>query len=123
MQRHTLALYLLILPGMPLFAQTAGSLTGQVTDASQAAISGATVSADNIANGQHRQAKTDNSGRYTIADVPVGRYKVSVSEPNFQTAVQESVAVAVGATVAVDFSLQPGTVNQVVNVTSEAPLV
>ena len=83
----------------------------------------AAVTVDNLANGQHRQATTDNAGRYTIANIPVGSYKLSVTRQGFQTAVQSPVSVAVGATVSVDFTLQPGTISQVVEVSSQAPII
>ncbi|MGH8693436.1 MAG: carboxypeptidase-like regulatory domain-containing protein, partial [Burkholderiales bacterium] len=66
-------------------AQTAGRITGQVMDASQAVIPGAAVAAQNLANGQQRGATTDSQGRYVIADLPVGVYKLTVERQGFQT--------------------------------------
>lgn len=108
---------------MPLAAQTSGSLTGTVTDTSGASVANVTLAADNLANGQHREAKTDSSGRYTIPDVPIGRYRVTVAQTGFQTAVKEPVPVEVGQAVPVNFVLSPGAVKEVVTVTGEAPIV
>ncbi len=107
----------------PAAAQTSGSLTGEVTDSTGAAVVGAAVSAENLANGQRREAKTDSGGRYTIPDVSIGRYRVSAEQKGFEKAVREPVPVEVGQAVGVNFTLQPGAVSEVVNVTGEAPIV
>ncbi len=123
MKRFSAALSLAILAVWPLSAQTSGSFTGQVTDSSGAAIVGVTVAADNLANGQHREATTDSGGRYTIPDVPIGKYKLTVAQKGFETAIQQPVGVAVGQSVPVNFTLTPGAVNQAITVTGEAPIV
>src|SRR3569833_2705900 len=121
-QKCGLALLISALVLTPLYAQTSGNLNGQVIDASQAAISGASVTAEDLKTGQRRDILTDNSGRYTIANVPVGNYKIAVSRTGFQNN-KKTKTITVGATITADFSLQPGTVNEVVNVTSEAPVI
>ncbi len=104
-------------------AQTAGRITGQVLDSSQAVIPGATVTAQNIANGQQRRATADSQGRYVIADIPVGVYKVVVEHAGFQTQAHNDVQVNVAATVSVDFVLQAGQVTEVVQITGEASTI
>ncbi|MBO0725795.1 MAG: TonB-dependent receptor [Blastocatellia bacterium] len=100
-------------------AQTAGRITGQVLDTSQAVIAGATVTARNIANGQQRRATTDSQGRYVIADIPVGLYKVVAEQAGFQTQARNDVQINVAAAVSVDFVLQTGQVSETVEVTGE----
>jgi hypothetical protein len=78
------------------------------------------VTARNIANGQQRQATTDSQGRYVIADIPVGVYKVVAERTGFQTQARNDVQINVAATVSVDFVLQAGHVNEVVEVAGEA---
>jgi hypothetical protein len=104
----------------PIQAQTSGRITGQVSDASQAVIPGATVTAQNIANGQQRKATADSQGRYVIADIPVGVYKVIVEQTGFQTQARSDVQINVASTVTVDFVMQTGQVNEVVEVAGEA---
>jgi carboxypeptidase family protein/TonB-dependent receptor-like protein len=101
-------------------AQTAGRITGQVLDSSQAVIPGAAVTAQNVANGQQRRATTDSQGRYVIADIPVGVYKVVAERTGFQTQARNDVQINVAATVSVDFVLQAGQVSEVVEVAGEA---
>jgi len=104
-------------------AQTAGRITGQVVDSSQAVIPGATVTAQNIANGQQRRATADSQGRYVIADIPVGVYKVVVEQTGFQTQARSDVQVNVATTVSVDFVMQTGQVSEVVQITGESSTI
>ncbi len=100
-------------------AQTNGRITGQVTDSSQAVIPGAGVTIVNVANGQQRQAITDNDGQFVIANVAIGTYKIQVEQNGFQTQSRSNVVVNVATTVEVDFTLSAGQVSEVVDVTSD----
>ena len=102
-----------------LYAQT-GRISGQVFDASQAAIPGVTVTLENPANGDHRQVATDNVGRYTIPDLPIGRYSLKAEKTGFQTQVKQGVEVNVGAAITVDFALPTGQISEQVQVTAES---
>jgi hypothetical protein len=97
-------------------AQTAGRVTGTVTDSSQAVIPGATVTATNNANGLQRKIATDSQGRYVISDLPVGVYKISVEHSGFQSQAKTDTPINVAAAITIDFVLQAGQVNEVVNV-------
>ena len=82
-----LAVALLILSGLPLFAQssTAGSLSGTVTDSSGAALPGVTVELSGPAMQGTRSVVTDSSGTYRFVNVPVGEnYKVVANLSGFQ---------------------------------------
>ncbi len=117
--RGVIALSALALPTQALEAQT-GTISGQVLDASQAAVPGASVTLDNPANGSHRVVSSDNAGRYTFADVPIGRYNLSAAKPGFQTEVKQGVEINVGSAITVDFSLPTGQVTEQIQVTAEA---
>src|ERR1700736_6042639 len=86
---------LFVFSSATLLAQTAGSLTGQVTDASQASIPSAKVLAENVATGQRREAATNAAGRYVIPDLAIGTYKVTAEQKGFQPKVFPSVQVGV----------------------------
>ncbi len=118
------SLFLVLLAsGIRLDAQTSGGFTGQILDPSQATIPGARVTAENIATGQKRDAVTATDGRYSITNLPIGRYKLSATAQGFNTSERASVTINVGQTVTVDFALTPGSVAQVVQVTEQAPIV
>jgi hypothetical protein len=56
-----------------------GSLTGNVTDAADAAVAGAKVEAANTATGVTRQGTADERGTFLFNDLQPGTYKVSIS--------------------------------------------
>ena len=60
---------------------TGGRIRGTVTDTSGAAITGATVTLLNEANGTTRDTQSGSNGEYGILEVPVGVYTV-VSQQN-----------------------------------------
>jgi hypothetical protein len=102
--------------------QTA-TITGTATDPSGAAIVGAKIVATSTETNISHSAASDQSGRYTIADVPVGTYSVEASQSGFQTVVHGGVTLSVGGTVVVDFSLPVGQVSQTVSVESQVSRV
>lgn len=101
-----------------LFAQS-GRLTGQVLDASQASVPGATVIVDNPNNGEHRQVVTDGAGRYTFPDLRIGKYSVRVEKAGFQSQVRQNIEINVGAAITLDVSLPTGQVAETVEVVAE----
>ncbi len=107
---------LLLTAALPISAQTAGKLIGQVDDSSQAAVPGAEITATAKATGLKRSATSDSRGSYAIADLPIGTYDVSVTHPGFSTAQHHDVSITVAQTATVNVVLEPGTVNQVVEV-------
>ena len=68
-----------------------GSLTGNVTDASGAAVPGVKVEVLNTATGVSRQGVTDERGTYLFSDLQPGTYKVTIAAPAFATRVFENV--------------------------------
>src|SRR5450759_4225172 len=70
-----------------------GSLTGNVTDPSSAAVPGAKVTALNTDTGISREATTDERGSYLFANAQSGTYRVTATAPSFQTMAQTDVRV------------------------------
>src|SRR5437764_1029333 len=89
----------------PVQAQQ-GTVAGQVTDKSnQQAVAGAAV----LVVGTSLQARTGREGRYSITNVPPGRYQVQVRFIGFATATQP-VNVTAGQSATLDFALTPAAV-------------
>ena len=70
-----------------------GSLTGTVTDPTDAAIPGAKVEALHTGTGVSRQAETDTRGTYLFTNLQLGTYKVTVEAKGFQTIVVSDLVV------------------------------
>ena len=106
------------------FAQATASATiqGTVTDKSGAVVSGAQVVAKNKATDVSRAATTSDDGYYKFELLPVGTYTVTVSKAGFGT-VAQTIETLIGQTATVNAQLSPGATSEVIEVTSEAPLV
>src|SRR5580704_5494359 len=61
-----------------------GTITGSVTDPSQALVIGAKVEAKNLDTGNTFDTTTTSAGDFTISSVTVGRYSISVTAPGFK---------------------------------------
>ncbi len=83
-----------------------GSLTGNVTDPSGAAVPGVHVEALNVKTGVTREAASDTSGIYLFNELQPGTYRVTMSATNFGTKVTENVLLEANATRRVDVQLQ-----------------
>jgi len=109
-----------------VYAQSAistGSISGQVMDPSGGAIVGATVVATNVSTGAVRTGKTNGTGFYSFASVPVGTYTVTIDSAGFKTTRIESVMVEVGQSMSANATLQVGAASETITVTEEIPLI
>jgi Carboxypeptidase regulatory-like domain len=83
---HQLLCFLLLNSLLSLIAHGQvlyGSLTGTVTDASGAVVSGAGVTALEVRTGATQNATTDSSGIYRFATLLPGTYTVTITAPGF----------------------------------------
>jgi hypothetical protein len=99
----------------------AGSITGTVTDTSGAAVAGANVTVINPATNATNNAKTSESGAFSVQQLPVGTYEVHVTQQGFKESVTKSVEVHGSTNTQVDAKLDIGNVSE--KVTVEADLV
>jgi hypothetical protein len=120
----SLALLVVILLALPAFAQsTAGRILGTITDQSGAAVVGVRVIVTDVERGTSRALTTDEAGAYVAPDLQPGHYKIRVEARGFKTVERPNVAIEVATDVRADFSLQPGQVSEVIEVTEEIPLI
>src|SRR5262249_4393093 len=106
------------------FAQTAlGTITGTISDPSSAAIAGAEITANNTANGQIYRAVSTETGNYTIQQLPVGNYTLTINVKGFKAYKREGLDLAAAQVMRVDIPLEVGTQADVVTVTGEASLL
>src|SRR5713101_6516632 len=100
-----------------------GTITGNVTDTSGAAVANATVILTNMDTAQKRSIETDSSGNYTFVNILPGRYKLEGEKTGFKKFVQEPIVVQIESGLRVDISLPVGAQTETVEVTSEVPLL
>ncbi len=100
------------------------SITGVVTDTSDATIPGATISLTGTQLiGGGRTLETDRSGRYSFSQLLPGTYAVTASAPGMQTERRRDIALPVETTYDVNFVLEVAHVTQSVEVHSTSPLI
>src|SRR5437016_12094556 len=118
--RVRMMLAFVVMAAATLAAQTfRGTILGTVTDPSGAVVSGARVTAKNVATGLERTTQTSADGSYSIPELPIGTYTVTVSQSGFQTAVTTGVVVDVATERRVDAQLKTGQVSEKVEVSGE----
>jgi carboxypeptidase family protein/TonB-dependent receptor-like protein len=110
----------LVLPSLA-FAQEA-VLSGTVTDSTNAMLPGVTVRAVNEASGNSFEAVTDQRGAYRVA-VRVGQYRVIAELAGFTTVNRTGIELLVGQVVALNLQMAPSSVQELVVVTAETPLI
>jgi hypothetical protein len=126
MKRLILAglLGVLALTAVPAVAQqTAGNVTGRVTDAQNAAMPGVTVTATNAQTGFVRSDVTDEAGQYRLNSLPVGTYSLTAELAGFANVEQQGIIINVGQTIEVPFAMKLATVQETVTVTGQSPLI
>ncbi len=107
-----------------LFGQAAtASISGRVTDASDAAVPGATVTIKNTATSATQTATTDEQGRYALLDLPIGPYDLTVSKTGFQNVARTGLILTVGSAPVLDFQMTVGQASETVSVSAEAAQV
>src|SRR5579864_4146140 len=86
--------------------QTLGSLNGTVTDITGAVVSRAAVKVRNVETNFTVTAETKANGSFSVADLPIGNYEVTLSRQGFQTAVYPHILVQAYRTTTVNAKLQ-----------------
>jgi hypothetical protein len=115
-------LVLVVLGTTPLLRgqNTNASLAGQVTDASQASIPGATVIVTNTSTNISKSTTSDSQGHYLVLDLIPGSYSVSVEHEGFDRKVLNGITLQVGQAATLPVTMTVGAVSTTVMVTTSA---
>jgi outer membrane receptor protein involved in Fe transport len=103
-------------------ATASSTLQGTITDHSGATVAGAQVVAKNKGTDLARTATTSDTGYFRFDLLSAGVYTVTITKTGFAT-VTETVELLVGQTGTVNAELKTGSMAEIVEVTSEAPIV
>ena len=123
--RSCVLLFLLVL-GFSLFAQsqaTTGVIEGTVSDATQGALPGVTVTLRNTSTNYEQTLVTDSAGRFRGVLLPLGPYEIKASLSGFNTQTVKGLDLGVGQTRTVDIKMSQAAVSEEIIVTAEAPLI
>jgi hypothetical protein len=117
-------LCLIVSASVSLYSQsTYGSVSGAVADTSGAAITDATVTLTNAGTAEKRTQQSGADGLFTFVNLFPGQYRIDVEKQGFKHFVRSDVTVQVQQDTHINAAMQVGEVSQVVEVTSETPLL
>jgi len=122
MRRSLFAGIAVLLLSVPVLAQTLGTITGEVKDASGGVVPGATITVTNKATNATRTTTSNDVGLFEVPALPPGAYTVKTELDGFKTTSRD-LELQVQQTVRVDFALELGTISEMATVTGVSPLV
>jgi len=118
-----LAVISLAIPSFLLAQGTSGRILGRVSDPAGAVLPNTKVTLVNEATGVSRDTKTNEGGDYDFVEVPVGTYRLEFDLTGFKKNVRHGVSLDINQVITLNMTMQLGAAQEVVDVTSEAPLV
>jgi Carboxypeptidase regulatory-like domain len=122
MSKRVLGAVVCLFLSTPGYAQTLGTITGEVKDPSGAAIPGATVTAQNVGTNAVRTQQSNEVGAYTFPAMPPGAYLIKAELQGFKNA-QNSVELHVEEVLRVSLTLEIGAFAETTEVTAVTSLI
>lgn len=101
---------------------TQGRVDVTVLDQKGAYVPGAAISLVDVSTNIERTADTQKGGTYSFVNLPLGKYKLTVSKDGFEKQVFD-VTVEATKTTSIEATLKVGSVTQVVEVGAAAPIM
>ncbi len=100
-----------------------GSITGNVTDATGAAIPGATVTITQTETNAVHTVTTSDVGSFTVTQLPPGHYSVKVDKAAFKSYKQDNLTLEIDQTAQINASMEVGSQGETVTVTGAPPVL
>lgn len=109
----------LLMPMSASSQESRGKISGRVTDPNGAAVPGATVKITNLERAGTSTVTTNDAGLFDAPYLLPGTYQVLVEVSGFKKAVLDKVTVAINETSTLTITLDVGTVQETVTVSSD----
>src|SRR5882672_912722 len=106
-----------------VWAQATAQISGAVQDSSGAVLPGVEITATQTDTGVARMTITNETGYYTLSNLPLGPYKLEAGLPGFRSFVQTGIVLQVNSSPTLNITLQVGQVSEQVEVQANASLV
>jgi hypothetical protein len=110
-------------PSMAWGQAVTGTLLGNITDSSGAALPGVTVTATEVQTNISRTVVSNETGYYIFSSLLNGTYAVSAEVQGFKKVIRENIRVDVNTTVRVDLTLELGQLSETITVAGESPVL
>lgn len=115
---------LLLAASIACFGQTdTGTILGSVSDVSGGVIPNAQVTIENQGTSATAKLTTDSLGNFTSTPLAIGAYRVTVSASGFGTKILSNLTLRVSDRMRLPVTLEPGQVQQTVEVSGQTPLI
>ncbi len=122
--RYISAVAALLLSAALAYGQTSlATATGTITDATGAVIADAPVVLRNLQNGQVYTASSSATGNYTVSQLPIGDYDLTITVPGFKSYRHASFHLSANQVLREDVTLEVGQTAESVTVTAETSLL
>ena len=99
------------------------TISGSLTDTQGAIISGAQVIATEIETGVKTTAATNESGVYSLRNLPIGTYVLTAEHAGFRRYVREGLTLTTGQSLGLDVRLELGAVADSINVSASTSIL
>lgn len=121
--RFMALLLLCLLSCVPVAARPGTYLAGSILDPSEARVPGAQITVVDEETGFRRVTQSGLDGRYLVASLRPGVYKVTVRKDGFRTVIHFGVRLEAARPARLDFILPVGSTQETITVSGEAPPV
>jgi len=102
----------------PVWGDVTGSILGVVHDPTGAVVAGASVVVTSLDTNEAHTAQSDSVGNYRLLALPVGHYKIEATLAGFQKFLTTGMELTVNEQRRVDITLQVGSVEQMLEVST-----
>ena len=116
------SLLILLLCGLPCFAQYSSNIQGVVSDPAGAAINGASIELHNVETGVTAVITTSDSGNYRFSSLPPGNYLLTATAKGFKRT-QSSFTLDASETKGINLALPLSAAQETITVQVHAPIV
>ncbi|HEV2687860.1 MAG TPA: TonB-dependent receptor, partial [Bryobacteraceae bacterium] len=118
-----IALALAALAGLAVAQAPTATLVGRITDATHAAIAGASIQVRDVATNEVRTAQSLADGQFTVSSLTPGIYEVVIDKPGFKQLREKSLELQADQTARLDTQLEVGATSQSIDVVALLPLL
>ena len=119
----SLAVLFLALAAGAAWAQATGTIAGTVHDESGAVLPGVTITATQTDTGVTRTTVSNETGSYSLPNLPLGPYRLEAALDGFKTSAQTGITVQVNSNIVINPVLGVGAVAEQITVTGNASMV
>jgi hypothetical protein len=106
-----------------VWAQATAQISGTVKDQTGAVLPGVEVTATQTETGIQRTTITNETGSYTLQNLPLGLSRLEASLPGFRTYAQTGITLQVGSEPAIHIVLEVGQTAETIEVQANAAMV